>query len=1219
MRILKIELQNINSLKSAEPIVIDFEQNEFKDVGLYAITGPTGAGKTTILDAITIALYHDVPRFKSSTIKAGLEDVVSFGASEAMARVAFENKGERYEAHWSMRLATKAGKRLTNPKEEVRLKNLTTGKIIAEKKREVQSEIERVTQLNYNQFLRSVMLAQGEFASFLSANAKDKGTLLEQITGEEIYKVIGEVITQRATEERKKLEAIRAKINSEDLLTKEDRETLSAEEKSIKLKVNELNNKLTRVDKITAWYKKHQELITEKEKLQTQQTALGADTKRHELTLLRLEQNEKAEQFKEQLTALLRIKKELEKSKSDGLKLTEEIDGLLPQIEQVKKEENEQLKALQQYEEQFNFWIPKLEQISNLDTTIKSEKEQQQKIALALAENREVTATLRQSQVQLTEQLKTKEKEQLAIETYLKAHPHIPQIEKNFSRWHAELTVLLGITETIRKDKLFYADKEKELIQTNARHEKANASLERGEQVLKTLEAELEERTKQLADINLTQLLATKDNQEKWKANWLALKGLSERFALITNTKIIQTKERAVLEEQKIQLEQKQKTTTLALQKEKMAVADAEKIVTLESTIKSFEEERKKLVKGKPCSLCGSTEHPYVERYRDLEVSKSREILARRKDEVDQLTREVGKIETGLATNKTQAENHTARIAEIDAELKTLAQKATELALNSSLDDPKKIDETLQHIEQELSGLSAKITKAQTLQKEKNEQEETLTKKREQFIKLKTEVATLQEKQKNLKHEMDNKKEVLSQNENNRAQTGRKLKEQFAPHGLQLPDTAQTPAFIQDLEEQIATCNAQRKALDQVKHDLSANTIKRTNLKNQLQEKQKEKDKLTTEEQAIEKSVARQVAERIALLPQDMTTEKQRALLQKAKDDAKRKADEVTKNLQELTLKKKEKETQREGNEKTLASLTTDWTECSRLLNQQIEESEFASREDVVNAILSDTDKQAFGQLKKELDNRKVQLAALQTKLNDETATHEKAHDFDTAAEDAHREQTALTSQKEDRLKRLGEISRSFELDNQIVQRNRAVSEEIEKQEVTLKKWTDLLNLLGGSKHAFNTYVQRLTLQNLIGFANVHLYKLNKRYALKMNETYKTGEELNFKLIDHYQTDEARYVDTSSGGEKFIISLALALGLSDLASHNVVIDSLFIDEGFGTLDNNTLETVISTLETLQAQGKMIGIISHVENLKERIPTQIQVHKKNNGISRVEIV
>jgi len=192
-------------------------------------------------------------------------------------------------------------------------------------------------------------------------------------------------------------------------------------------------------------------------------------------------------------------------------------------------------------------------------------------------------------------------------------------------------------------------------------------------------------------------------------------------------------------------------------------------------------------------------------------------------------------------------------------------------------------------------------------------------------------------------------------------------------------------------------------------------------------------------------------------------------------------------------------------------------------------------------------------------------------------------------------------------------------LDNQIRERNKGVFEEISAQGKVLKKWKDLMTLLGGSKHAFNTYVQRLTLRNLIQIANRHLDKLNRRYSLRMNETCKSGEELNFNLIDRYQTDESRLVDTSSGGEKFLISLALALGLSDLASNNVSIESLFIDEGFGTLDKNTLETVISTLETLQAQGKMIGVILHFENLKERIPRQIQVLKKRSGVSEIEII
>ncbi|WP_298954280.1 SbcC/MukB-like Walker B domain-containing protein [uncultured Nonlabens sp.] len=200
-----------------------------------------------------------------------------------------------------------------------------------------------------------------------------------------------------------------------------------------------------------------------------------------------------------------------------------------------------------------------------------------------------------------------------------------------------------------------------------------------------------------------------------------------------------------------------------------------------------------------------------------------------------------------------------------------------------------------------------------------------------------------------------------------------------------------------------------------------------------------------------------------------------------------------------------------------------------------------------------------------------------------------------------------------------GEIKEAFKKDNEIKARNSEVYKSIETQEAICVTWRTLFKIIGNSKDAFNIYVQRLTLKHLLDLANVHLYNLNRRYSLQMETDYKPKEELDFNLIDHYQTDQARLVDTSSGGEKFIISLALALGLSDLASKNVKIDSLFIDEGFGTLDGNTLETVISTLETLQAQGKMIGIISHVENLKERIPTQIKINKKSNGVSVVELV
>jgi len=370
MKILKIELQNINSLRSEIPIVIDFESEQFKDVGLYAITGSTGAGKTTILDAITIALYHQVPRFNKTNIKAGLENVVSYGANDAFTRVLFRNKGEIFEAFWSMRLASKSGKKLAHPNEKVQLINISTKKIIAEKKREMQTEIELVTQLSYNQFLRSVMLAQGEFASFLSANAKDKGTLLEQITGEEIYKKIGEAINQRQYDERKKLDTIKAKINHEDLLTDEQRIELKIEQKDVEEQIKILDKELIAIKKITDWYKKNEELIKQNNALQLQISDLENSKKEHHSILDLLVLHDKAEPFKDLLGMINRTEKEIE-GKTEELKtLSGHLKLLSPKIAQVTTEETKVIKLLKEKEENFEKWLPKLEEVSKLDEKI---------------------------------------------------------------------------------------------------------------------------------------------------------------------------------------------------------------------------------------------------------------------------------------------------------------------------------------------------------------------------------------------------------------------------------------------------------------------------------------------------------------------------------------------------------------------------------------------------------------------------------------------------------------------------------------------------------------------------------------------------------------------------------------------------------------------------------------------------------------------------------
>jgi DNA repair protein SbcC/Rad50 len=165
-------------------------------------------------------------------------------------------------------------------------------------------------------------------------------------------------------------------------------------------------------------------------------------------------------------------------------------------------------------------------------------------------------------------------------------------------------------------------------------------------------------------------------------------------------------------------------------------------------------------------------------------------------------------------------------------------------------------------------------------------------------------------------------------------------------------------------------------------------------------------------------------------------------------------------------------------------------------------------------------------------------------------------------------------------------------------------------------RWGRLRELIGSADGAkFARYAQSLTLQQLVQLANQHLQRLAPRYCLH----HPPGDQLELVIMDLYQASTQRRMESLSGGESFLASLALALGLSDLASRAYSIHSLFIDEGFGTLDSDTLEVALSALENLQSSGKSIGIISHVELLKERLTTQVRVLPQAEGTSRIEVV
>ncbi|HDG7855803.1 TPA: exonuclease subunit SbcC [Klebsiella quasipneumoniae] len=279
--------------------------------------------------------------------------------------------------------------------------------------------------------------------------------------------------------------------------------------------------------------------------------------------------------------------------------------------------------------------------------------------------------------------------------------------------------------------------------------------------------------------------------------------------------------------------------------------------------------------------------------------------------------------------------------------------------------------------------------------------------------------------------------------------------------------------------------------------------------------------------------------------------------------------------------------------------------------------SRFNDRQAFLAALLDDETAQRLTQLKQTLEQQLQQATALC-----EQATRQQQAHLALRPQGTDADIPALQTQLHDLAQRLrdnttrqGEIRQQLRQDAESRQHQQALGRQIAEAAQLADDWGYFNSLIGSSTgDRFRKFAQGLTLDNLVWLANQQLNRLHGRYLLQR----KASEALELEVVDTWQADAVRDTRTLSGGESFLVSLALALALSDLVSHKTRIDSLFLDEGFGTLDSETLDTALDALDALNASGKIIGVISHVEAMKDRIPVQIKVKKINGlGYSRLD--
>ncbi|WP_114327048.1 AAA family ATPase [Candidatus Colwellia aromaticivorans] len=1157
MKILRLRFENINALKNAW--LLDFTKAPFDTNGLFAITGATGAGKTSILDAICLALYHETPRMK---ISASQNQLMTRYSANCMAEVEFEVKGLVYRAFWSQKRArNKADGNLLAPVAQLSILNAEydgddtdSGTIIAEKLKEVKDKIAQITGLNFSHFTKSMMLSQGEFAAFLNADGKERAQLLEQLTGTEIYSEISKQVFDNHRAAEKSLQLLQAQSQGVNLLTEQESVVLQEEVSTCEQTSTQITLEQTSLSAL----KNYQILKASQNKLLTQ-----ADV------------------------------------------LTNDIQQAQKQVSTSQLLVNEQLALQEKQQTQFHLIENKLiNNIIPLDSDIVHMMSQLDTLAqqVNIQTNALTSAEDKQQQTQEQKQLLSAEIAQ--IQNYLTENQTLVGVKEKLPLWGNQVNQLAQLKSTIvAKNQQLAATQQltKRLIDEQNQQQGLLTENQRKQQTLQEQVTTFDIQHQQLlsqynplllqvalepinGEVTVDALGARVHSAQNQQASFTQALQLSKRYRTL------------VLEQEKLASQKQQSTTELAICGKQLAELrqqfsvlnqqrkDVETLIAQQQTIMDLSDHRAKLQPEQPCPLCGSLEHPAITQYQAINLDEHQQRLQSLTDELERIKAagdELRNFENQLNSTVKFNEESTQKIA---GELIDLLTSFEQLLLPASLN---LVLAKTEYIEQ---ACNTKLSQVQLL----NQLYSDLSENNQQSFAINQQLQKVTQGVEKAKHQSELIQAKLNANQDDITEQLNALKQ------------------LETELNQIKTILLEDVTAMQVSHFLSVNCDKVSlfnssswliELDNQVTLFEQASVKLTplsTDLSSVEKDdilwfeQAKQAREQLSALSQQST---------------------VFNELLESKLKLRVAcfiELGYVSNNQQSSDFVREHIEIEEAsVNLKLTSLQSAHHTDVVNL------QQFVGQekrAKEQLSEIKVELeqAINQVKLSVENSKGdlEKLQTIELSMLD-HLLQNLAEKLKQTQLQ-LGQHQQTLNADQQNKTKQQGLLTQITNEQNALDDLAYLTRLIGSADGAkFSRFAQGLTLNHLVYLANEQLNKLDGRYQLQCQP----NETLSLSVLDTWQGDSVRDTKTLSGGESFLVSLALALALSDLVSSKTSIDSLFLDEGFGTLDNDTLEIALDALDNLNATGKMIGIISHVEALKERIAVQIKVEKQSGlGVS-----
>ena len=1213
MRILKVRFKNLNSL--AGDWEIDLQNPAFTSSGIFAITGPTGSGKTTILDAICLALYGQTPRL--TNISATTNEIMTRHTGECSAEVTFESSHGVFRCSWYQnRAGKKPGGKLQHPAHEIA--DAGTGTVITTKMKEVAAKVRDVTGMDFHQFTRSMLLAQGGFAAFLDAKPDDRAPILEQITGTGIYSEISKGVHERTIAERDALRILEDKAGAITLLTPDEIGSLS-EEKSQKDRArSELNITIKSLQDRLDLIQRIELLRLDVGRIEGQQKELAARWEGAAADLHRLAMGRKAA-VHETAWRSLSLLRSRENQDSKNLEVLQARSASLLEARGVADEVFRAAElALQQAQISVDEQRPIIQQVLDLDGRIEVATESL-KSACNTAEELKLRRRTGQAELDgLKAERGVLEVEREKATSYLNEHSGDALLNSAWSGINAGLlTWQKGNTE-ISELIISLEEARRSLTTATIHHEGTQKLVVAGEKALAEKNSEIDTLRQEVSV--LLQGVPVGEIRKKEvdiRGRIELLKRMQELLASEeTNRSDLQklVADATALEATKKEQERLKADLVLHQIRQENLVESEEKAFRRALLIRDLTEHRLHLKDGEPCPLCGSPVHPYRAEIPDLDEDESG--LDKAREDLKEIINSIRDRDVAIAsvlgaiTANQQDQTRIGNLIRDETESWTAGAEDLGLAVDAKdrselvrqfLSDSEKL---LKEVLRQISGYDERDQKIRILEQQlsvakdnhiavvKAEQDAAFA-----CTAAETDVSRLQ----SLKEKSELSLATLSADLiaslaafqiteitpgsigeieavlTNRRDTFLKYEEQISNLG---PKIGEYEGSIKGKEDALSSLDTEitlaESDITRKRETLSTFQKERTDLYG-------EKNPLAEEEHLLQ--AVRSYGEAVETARKTM-------------EEKRGKCDTNTGQIQSLTI--------------SLGEVRRDLESGSASFQEAITGSGFPNEAAFHVALLSAPDLSSLEAMASGFENEEIRLKALHgdkhlaLKLAEAQIVPDDDGDQDPEAGLREASGKRDTLQKE-----IVKITIDLEEDQKRRDQMAGSLSQIDAQRKELQKWERLHALIGSADgKKFRVFAQGLTFQILIAQANRHLQVMTDRYLLRPDPDL----PLDLAVVDTWQAGDLRSTKNLSGGESFIVSLSLALGLSGMVSKNVRVDSLFLDEGFGTLDDEALDIALGVLSGLHQEGKLIGIISHVPAIKERISARISVEKRGHGRS-----